>query len=298
MKSLSSFPLIFNIRHGSIDDGTGIRTVAFLKGCPLNCIWCHNPESINHNAEMAFYSEQCVECSQCLVVCPNGAIDFRLQGRINRKKCISCGRCAEVCPSIALKKIGRFYEVNELVEILKLDKEFYKVSGGGVTFSGGEPLVFMDYVADVMSELKKEKINIAVQTSGFFDYSIFKEKIMGYVDTVYFDIKILDAKLHKKYTGVDNSLILNNFLNIVKEENIKVIPRIPLIPGITALPENLLAIADFIRGTGCSDYSLLTYNTGGISKRLSLQKSMSEGIPEYIHEEKQWKGIFESRFKR
>ena len=297
MENEQGYPLIFDIRHGSIDDGPGIRTVVFLKGCRLNCIWCHNPESIDCNAEMAFYSAQCIGCGECRNVCPKGAINFELEGRINRNLCISCGKCADACPALALEKIGRFYSVNELVEILARDKEFYKVSGGGVTFSGGEPLFFVDYIGKVMSNLKKDNIHIAVQTSGIFDYALFKQKVLKYINLVFYDIKFIDPHLHKKYTGMDNSLILNNFLRLVKEKNVEVIPRVPLVPGVTAVSENLLAIADFIREAGSTGYSLLTYNTGGIAKRLSMQKAIPADIIECIQEERKWREMFKNRFK-
>jgi len=267
-----------------------------FKGCPLNCIWCHNPESISCDAEMAFYSEKCIECGVCKTICQKGAISLELEGMIERNLCTNCGKCANVCPTLALKKIGRFYSVNELVELLKLDKEFYKVSGGGVTFSGGESLIFMDYVGKVMSELKKEDINIAIQTIGFFDYSLFRDKVLDYIDIIFFDIKFINPLLHKKYTGRDNTLILNNLLYMVKEKNIQVIPRVPLIPNITAVPENLLAIADFIREAGCATYSLLSYNAGGIAKRLSLQKAIPMVISEQIPDEKLLREMFEKRF--
>lgn len=301
MRNSQDRSLIFDIGRGSIDDGSGIRTVVFLKGCPLNCLWCHNPESIDCDAEMAFYPEQCMGCGACRAACPNGAIDFELPGRIERKLCIRCGQCADACPTLALRKIGRFYTVSELIEILKLDKPFYQASGGGVTFSGGEPLLYMNYVGKVMSELKREGIHIAVETCGFFDLALFKQKVLPYVDMIFYDIKFIDSHLHKKYTGRDNRIILNNFLYLVKEKSIQVIPRLPLVPEITTVPENLLAVADFIRESGCTDYSLLSYNTGGITKRSSIQKAISADIPDYMvdqQEEKQWREMFEKRFKR
>ncbi len=300
MRNNQEGPLIFDIGRGSIDDGPGIRTVIFFKGCPLNCLWCHNPESIDCHAEMAFYPEQCIGCGACRAACPNEAINFELPGRIERELCISCGQCANACPTLAIKKIGRLYTVNELIETLKLDKIFYQVSGGGVTFSGGEPLLYMDYLGQVMRQLKREGIHIAVETCGCFDLALFEQKVLPYVDRVFYDIKFIDPLLHKKYTGRDNRIILNNFLYLVKEKSIQVIPRLPLVPGITTVAENLLAVADFMREFGCTDYSLLTYNTGGITKRSSIQKEISADIPDYMvdrKEEKQWREMFEKRFK-
>lgn len=288
MKSSQEYPLIFDIRRGSLDDGPGIRTVIFLKGCWLNCMWCHNPESIDFSAEMAFYSERCIGCGLCKSVCRNGAINLASTERIERNRCICCGKCADACPTFAIKKIGKFYTVNELVENLMQDKDFYKVSGGGVTFSGGEPLIFMDYLGRVMEKLKKEEIHIAVQTSGFFDYYLLKQKVLKYIDLVFYDIKFIDPHLHKKYTGRDNKLILDNFLNILKEDSIQVIPRVPLIPGITDVEENLWAIADLVRTSGSADYSLLSYNTGGAYKRFTIQKAMPKDMHEYIFNERQW----------
>lgn len=300
MKNVQNRPLIFDICRGSIDDGPGIRTIVFFKGCPLNCIWCHNPESIDYNAEIGFYAEQCIGCGECKAVCPNGAIDFKLSGRIDKTLCKSCGRCAEICPAAAVKKIGKFYTVHELVEYLTLDKDFYKVSGGGVTFSGGEPLLHMNYLAEVMKKLKQKDIHIAVQTSGFFDLALFKQKVMHYIDTLFYDIKFVDSNLHQKYTGRDNRSIINNFIDLVKEKSIQVIPRLPLIPGITTVSENLLAAADFIRESGCTYYVLLPYNPTGITKRLSIQKEIAPEIPKSLPDEQQekyWRELFENRFK-
>lgn len=242
MKNIIRAPLIFDIRCGSIDDGSGIRTVVFLKGCPLNCIWCHNPEGINPNEEI-----------------------------------------------LASRKIGKYYSVDELVEKIMLDSEFYKVSGGGVTFSGGEPLLHLNYLSEVMKKLKKYRLGIAVQTSGYFDYYAFKYKVQQYVDILFFDIKLMDTYLHKKYTGKGNELILDNFLAVMKEENIRVIPRVPLVPKITAIEENLLAIADFIKNAGCKEYRLLSYNEGGKAKNLNLKFKAGEEI----HLRK----MFEERFR-
>ncbi|NOZ69311.1 MAG: glycyl-radical enzyme activating protein [Deferribacteres bacterium] len=159
-------PLIFNIRRFALDDGPGIRTTVFLKGCPLSCIWCHNPESMDPAAEVAFYPDRCILCGDCRRVCSEGAVSMHDMQRINREQCTACGRCADICPAGAVELIGGYYLAGELVEILLRDRVFYETSNGGVTFSGGEPALYTRYLQPVMEELKKNNIHIAIQTSG------------------------------------------------------------------------------------------------------------------------------------
>ncbi len=295
MKALSSYPLIFDINRSALDDGPGIRTTVFFKGCPLRCIWCQNPESMDTGAETAFYPDLCINCGDCRKVCPENAIILDSPLRIKRKLCNRCAKCTEECPSLALKKIGQYYPVKELLEILKRDRVFYETSGGGVTFSGGEPMLYMDYVCEIMKGLKDENIHITVETCGYFELSTFREKILPYVDLIFYDIKFFDSKLHREYTGKDNQKILNNFIELYNSPHVPVIPRIPLVPTITAVTENLIQITDFLKKSGCSTYRLLTYNPAAISKRFSIGKDIPTGIPDYlpdIKQEKEWEELF------
>jgi pyruvate formate lyase activating enzyme len=270
-------PLIFDIRGFSIDDGPGIRTTVFLKGCLMSCVWCHNPESWKAEREIAFYPDLCIKCGDCLDACPEGAIVMDLQGWIDRGKCNVCGKCADVCPATALRKIGRHYPVDELVERLLSDRVFYETSNGGVTFSGGEPALHMDYLGQAAKELKRHGIHIALQTSGMFDLSEFRHKLLPFTDLIFFDLKLFDAEKHRKYTGCDNRRIMDNFRELVKEGKVKIAARTPLVPDITADSANLAAIAGFVKDSGCMGHVLLPYNSGGKTKRAALGYEQSAG---------------------
>lgn len=268
-------PLIFDIRHFALDDGPGIRTTVFFKGCPLSCAWCHNPESVNPRVEIAYYGDKCIGCGDCSEECQIQAIDLSTPGHINRDKCISCGCCAEICPTGALKVIGKHYTVGELSVILLRDRYYYETSKGGVTFSGGEPTLHMDYLHGIMTELKKEKIHIAIQTCGFFNLPEFEEKLLPLIDLIFFDIKIIDPEKHKKYTGVSNEKILENFTILseksAREKKFKIIARTPLIPGINDTEEDMEKLRHFYETVHHSDYEFLTYNPGGKSKKERLK---------------------------
>ena len=299
-------PLIFNIRHFALDDGPGIRTTVFMKGCLLSCLWCHNPEAMSCRREIAFYPELCILCGDCEAACKERAIDIRSRKRIMRERCSSCGSCVEVCPTAALKIIGRFYTADELVEILLRDRIFYQTSGGGVTFSGGEPTLHSVYLEPVLKELKKGNIHIAFQTSGMFILDEFRTRLLPYVDRIYYDIKIIDSQIHEKYTGHNNEMILNNFTKLANETDGKIIPRIPLIPGITTTSSNLMQIADFLRSTGCLTCELLPYNSGGIEKRRFLGKPVPKELLNIcldVEKEREWSDFFSkgscvSRYQR
>lgn len=289
-------PLIFNIHHFALDDGPGIRTTVFFKGCPLSCIWCHNPESMDGDSEMAFYPALCIGCGDCVNVCPEAAIDpdSTDRDRIIRGKCTVCGKCAEACPAAALRVIGEYYAADELVNRLLKDRIFYETSRGGVTFSGGEPALYADYLSGVMKRLESENIHIAIQTSGMFDPSVFEEKLLPYIDLVYYDIKVFDNGKHKEYTGAGNGRILDNFVRLLKSGT-EIIPRIPLVPGMSATKDNLIRTAEFLRDSGYREYELLPYNSGGIEKRNILGKELPRGLTDmHINpeKEKEYREIF------
>jgi len=267
---LKKLPLIVDIARNRTEDGKGIRTTVFFKGCPLSCIWCQNPEAMERNVEIGFYPKNCIGCFECEKVCPEAAI-IREKQRINRGKCTLCLRCVDACPTNSLRKIGTYYEIDELLEILLLDYIFYETSGGGITLSGGEPTLWPTYVGELLKRLKSRGIHTAIQTSGFFSYSSFKEKILPWLSLIMYDFKIIDPIMHLQYTGCDNKIILENFIKLLKE-GVEVIPRIPLIPEFTDTKENLSGILEFLKKMGIERYSFLPYNPLGLSKWENLGK--------------------------
>ncbi len=265
-------PLIVDVKRGSLDDGPGIRSVVFFKGCPLGCIFCQNIETQEPEAEIAFRARRCIRCGSCADACPEEAIDLRHPGRIYRDRCNRCGKCAEVCPGHGLSLIGRYYSVGELVELLLRDSAFYRHSGGGVTMSGGECTLYPDYLESVLRLLKTREIHIVLETTGYFNYEVFREKIIPYVDIIYYDIKLVDRQSHIQYTGKPNDKILDNLHRLISEARVEVHPRVPLVPGITATRENLSAIVDFLSRSGARSVSLLPYNPMGFDMAECLGK--------------------------
>jgi len=254
-------PLIFDIQRSSFEDGHGIRTVVFFKGCPLRCEWCHNPESWSANKEILWYENQCKDCMACLKTCKNEAIQVgNKRFRVDKSKCLACGACADACNYGALKVAGQNYTEEELIEIILRDKTYYQISGGGVTFSGGEPLLHMDYLSNICRILKKEGIHIAIQTCGHFDFDKFTQLLSSYIDTLYFDIKIADEMLHIKHAKIGNQLILSNLRNLFSPKKHEIVIRTPLIPNITNSIENLKKIKAIIDNFNHDGYNTLMFN--------------------------------------
>ncbi|MFQ5900070.1 MAG: glycyl-radical enzyme activating protein [Thermodesulfobacteriota bacterium] len=267
---MTNLPLIVDIKRHSLEDGPGIRSVVFLKGCHLRCIFCHNPEAQDTRAEIAFSVKECIHCGMCRDACPQGAIDLDLPKRILRESCIRCGRCTYVCPGNALRLIGSYYPVEALAEILLRDITFYRHSGGGVTLSGGECTIYPDYLESLLQLLKAKDVNVVLETSGYFDYDTFKQKILPYIDLIYYDTKIADAKVHNRYTGKSNQKIIVNLYRLLREEGVEIKPRIPLVPGITTTEENLSGLVGILCEAGAGDVSLLPYNPMGIEMAVDL----------------------------
>ncbi len=273
-------PLIFEIKGNSLDDGPGIRTVVFFKGCPLSCCWCHNPESKRTYAELSFDPKECIACDSCLEACVNGALSRDNPSFIDRKLCQRCFNCTLACPTGALSRIGKSMSVKEITAIVLKDKPFYKVSGGGVTLSGGEVTLFMEFASDLLRTLKLHEIHTLIETCGYFDMGKFEELLLPYLDMIYYDIKLFDSDDHKKYCGVHNEKILNNFIrlhSLAQTNAFEIIPRIPLIPGITDTEDNIRSIAMFLKQKQVEKYDLLAYNPLWHDKASNLGNDSVEG---------------------
>ena len=218
--------LIFDIKEFALHDGEGIRTTVFLKGCPLRCIWCHNPEGLSPHPELSVKKNRCKQCGLCQQGCTHD-------------DCAPFGRCLHICPENLVEKIGTYVSSSDLAEKLLSQSEFLKSCGGGITFSGGEPMMQHEFLIDVLKKLKG-KVHIAIETSGFAPSDIFSQ-VISLCYFVYMDLKIADSQKHKKYTGVDNSIILAN-AQILKSSGIEACFSVPLIPNITDTEDNLSAI--------------------------------------------------------
>ena len=264
--------LIVNIKRNSLDDGPGIRTSIFFKGCPLSCVWCQNPETKSPSQEISFDKENCIKCKKCLEVCSNKAISFSNKYRINRNKCNLCGDCIYVCQNDALKFAGKAYDIEELYEKIVRDKPFYDNSGGGVTFSGGEPTFHIDYLNKLLKSLKKDDIHVCLETCGYYIRDKFNNLILPYLDLIYFDLKIFDPDIHKKYCKVSNERIFQNFEELINNNKVEILPRIPLIPKVTATKDNLLKLVNYLKEKNIKKIGLLPYNPLWISKSETLGK--------------------------
>lgn len=246
---------IFDIQRFSIHDGPGIRTTVFVKGCPLRCLWCHNPESQRPEKELMFYQNKCVGCGKCEDVCRNTFTS----------ECTACGKCVSVCSHGAREIKGREADTEEVFNTVKRDIEFYKNSGGGVTVSGGEPLSQWKFTKELLEKCKEAEMHTAIETSGFAKWEIFQE-VLQYTDLLFFDIKGIDENLHIKNTGVSNKLILENAEKVMKT-NQDVIFRMPYIPGYNDTETE--KIREFTKG---HTLELMPYHSIGCGKYSALGK--------------------------
>jgi pyruvate formate lyase activating enzyme len=237
--------LIFDIKRFAVHDGPGIRTTVFMKGCPLSCWWCHNPEGLSTKQELIYYEYKCMGCDKCIDICSQHALK-----KVNRKLirncniCSSCGICVEICPTASHQIIGQKISPVEIIEEIEKDRLYFESSSGGVTFSGGEPLMQHVFLKETLRLCKKRGIHTTLDTSGFSSPEIFNT-ILDDTDLFLFDLKILDDQLHKKYTGVSNKGIIKN-LEILQKKRKDVIIRFPIINGITYTSENLRDILNFV----------------------------------------------------
>lgn len=254
--------LVFDIKHYAIHDGPGIRITVFLKGCPLNCPWCHNPESKKHEPEFMWTSDRCIGCGTCIESCPNGAISLKGRVNIDESLCDLCGICVSKCYSNALELIGRQMTVDEVISEIEKDRIFFEESKGGVTFSGGEPLSQPEFLHDLLVACKERGYHTAVDTCGYAKSEDVK-RIKNYVDIFLYDLKHMDRNTHKERIGVPNDFILEN-LRILKDKN--VIIRVPLIPGFNDAEENLRQMCEFLSDEGFKELSILPFHKAGTEK--------------------------------
>lgn len=258
--------LIFDIQRYSVHDGPGIRTLVFFKGCPLRCYWCCNPESTKRKKELALFSRNCIGCYNCVNICPEKAISVIKDIVVtDRAKCNVCGECEVVCYANARKIIGREMSVSQVFKEIRKDKPFYYRSNGGVTLSGGEPTLWPEFARDLLQECVNDRINTAIETSGYTPWENL-ESLVPVTGLFLFDLKNMDDKKHRKYTGVSNKLILVNLVKLSRLTD-RIIIRIAVIPGFNDSEKNVAETARFVKGLKViKEIDLLPYHRLGISK--------------------------------
>ena len=259
---------IFDIQRNSHVDGPGIRTAVFFKGCNLRCAWCHNPESQSPKKEMLFYKNKCTGCRKCKERCAN-----------NLASCDLCGKCVLYCPQDAREICGKEYTADALLSVILKDKVFYDASGGGVTFSGGECMLQIDFLTEILRLCKENGIHTAVDTAGHVPYESF-ERILPYTDLFLYDVKCYDSEKHKRYTGVGNELILENLVRLLCSDK-DVWVRIPIVPSVNDSAQEMTAIRRLLDKHGSPKrVELLPYHTMGEHKYEAVGKrSQSFSVP-------------------
>jgi pyruvate formate lyase activating enzyme len=262
--------LVFDIKKYAIHDGPGIRTTVFFKGCPLQCRWCHNPESWKNHAEHALRKGRCIECGRCAEVCPNQAISFIDNLPVTDiDKCNFCGRCVDACVNSAREIIGRRMSVSEVMAEVERDIIFYDQSGGGVTFSGGEPLIQPDFLFALLNQCNERQIHTVVDTSCYAEPEIV-ERIGEKTDMFLCDLKHMDSEIHERYTGVKNDLILDNIRRLSQTDK-DIVIRVPVVPGFNDERANIEATGEFAASLqGVSRIDILPFNRGGKEKSARL----------------------------
>ena len=269
--------LVTNIQGYSIHDGPGIRSVVFLKGCGLECWWCSNPECISPLPEVGFIKNLCTRCGKCAEVCPAGAL-ISEEGQlplIDRNRCSGCGKCSEICSYKAIIQYGKQMDPDEIFDVISQDKMFYGSSGGGVTVSGGEALLYPQLVCDLFTHCRQTGIHTCIEISGYVNSSSIRQ-VLPYTDYVLFDLKHLDSQKHHRYTGKPNDLILSN-AKIVAASSVEMLFRMPLIPGINDDAQNIRNTAGFLHdlGNNTRRIELMPYHRLGKGKYESLDRKYS-----------------------
>ncbi|MCR5666672.1 MAG: glycyl-radical enzyme activating protein [Eubacterium sp.] len=264
--------IVFDISHYMLEDGPGIRTNVFLKGCPLRCKWCSNAYGLKREKQMAYNALDCIGCGTCESVCPNQAISMDGKKKVSVTdftRCVNCMRCINVCPTKARVQIGREYSVKEVVREVLKDRLYYRRDGGGVTLSGGEILMQPGFAYEILKSCIREGISTAIETSAYGRWEDL-EKILTETDTAFIDCKCMDGKKHKEITGVDNKVIISNIKNAAKfceQRKVCLVIRLPLIPGYNDDQTNILSTAEFVKHLpGTPLLNVLPYHNYGEMK--------------------------------
>jgi len=263
--------IVFDIQRYSIHDGPGIRTIVFLKGCPLSCRWCSNPESQRLRPEVLFHRKNCIACGKCVPVCKAGALSTANPAFVDRERCVGCGACAAVCPTDALVLKGKIMTVWEVMQILQKDATVYRRSSGGITLSGGEPLVQSAFAAELLRACREKGWHTAMETTGLANAGVL-EKVIPLLDLVLLDVKSIDPDTHKNFTGAGNKTILENAVRIARMARETVV-RVPVVPGVNFSVQDAEAIGSFAKTAGgITEIHLLAYHTYGENKYALLGK--------------------------
>ncbi|MDY2725641.1 MAG: glycyl-radical enzyme activating protein [Anaerostipes faecalis] len=301
--------LVFNIQNYSLHDGSGIRTIVFLKGCPLRCRWCCNPESQDVRAEISYVEQKCIgktECTFCQNICGENAIKFEASGKafIERSKCSRCLACAGVCPSKAIKVEGKAKSISSILNQVERESAFYRHGSGGLTISGGEPLIHRDWLLSLLKKAKRRRIHTAIETCGYADYGVMKEAAK-YLDVILFDIKSINEEKHIEYTGKSNQKILKNFQRLCEDfPDLQKWVRTPVIPGFNDTLKELNEIQIFLKGKTNVTYEMLPYHRFGEGKYKMLglnyemgSQILSDEMKNYIENQKKIGGKNNVKFE-
>jgi len=290
-------PLIAEVKRNALDDGPGIRTTIFFKGCPLRCVWCHNPETKDPGPEILRVKAECLRCGRCVRACPTGAMGAGVGPAAappsrDPALCRACGRCVEACPGRGVQLVGRYHEPEELAALAARDLPFFRNSGGGVTLSGGEPTLYPEFAEGLLLALRARGVAVLLETCGYFAWPVFARRLLPHLHTVYYDLKLADPSAHRRYTGRDNRLILDNLRRLADcaagrgggapSAGPRLLVRVPLVPGITATRENLEGLAGLLRELGLGEVALLPYNPLWLSKAEGLGQAPAYGRAEWM----------------
>lgn len=275
---MSTTGTIFNIQRFCIHDGPGIRTTVFFKGCPLSCIWCHNPESKKSRVQLSYNDRLCISCRACETVCEHHVHDFSSgKHQVHYENCSACGACTNACTALALELMGYTVSVREVMDVLVKDNDYYETSGGGITLSGGEPLFQPDFCLELLKACKAAGLHTCIETSGFASAKIL-EQIIPYTDRFLFDFKLGNSKLHQKYTSVPNEPILRN-LELLERSGAVVALRCPIIPEINDNEAHFRRIAEYSKLACIQSVELMAYHSMGMGKATKIGADYQLDIP-------------------